>query len=103
MPRREFLIVPMRPYAELARSCPEPSPEQFGGLVRRSRSREFVRPWRTQPTPHTGGLARDNFESFPFRFRDQTATFRWLFLMSGRSWLQQIGRASCRERGEISV
>src|SRR6185437_15185858 len=81
-------IVPMRPYAERARSYPEPSPEQFGGLVRRSRSREFVRPWHTQPTPRTGGLARGNFELFPFRCRDRTATSRWLSLMSGRSWLQ---------------
>src|ERR1022692_2046749 len=87
-PRHELIIVPMRFYAELARSCPKPSPEQFGGLVRRSKSRESVRPWHTRPTPRIGGLARDNFESFPFRCRDRTARSRWLFLMSGRSWLQ---------------
>ena len=62
------------PTAELARSCPGQSPGQFGGLVRRSRSREFVRPWHIHPTPRTGGLARDNFESFPFRRPDRTAT-----------------------------
>src|SRR5271165_664993 len=43
MSGREFLIFPIRPYTGLARSSPEPSPEQFDGPVRRSRSREFVR------------------------------------------------------------
>src|ERR1035438_978445 len=88
MPRREPFTVLMRPYAERQRPCPEPWPEQFGGLVRRSRSREFVRSWRTRPTPRTGELAHGNFESFPFRFRDRTAAFQSLFLMSGRFWLQ---------------
>ena len=78
----------MRPYAVRERFCPEPWPEKLGGLVRRSRSREFVRSWRTHPTLLTGGLARGNCESFPFRSRDRTATSRWLSLMSGRSWLQ---------------
>jgi hypothetical protein len=31
--RNEFLIVPKRPCAELARSHPEPSPEQFGAEI----------------------------------------------------------------------
>src|ERR1700692_744027 len=92
MPRREFLmfsyLVPIWRYAELARSCPERSPERFGGLVRRSRSREFVRSWHIQPILRIGGLARDNFESFQFRFRDRTATSGWLVPMCGRSWVQ---------------
>src|ERR1700691_5284193 len=91
---RGVLIVLVQPYVELARSCPEPSPGQFGGLVRRSKSREFVRSWHTRPNPRTAGLARDNFESFPFHFWCRTATSRSLFLMSGQSWLQP---PACRQ------
>src|ERR1019366_164058 len=68
----EFPIIPFVRRAEPARSCPEPSPERFGGLVRRSRSREFVRPKHIQPTPRIDGRARDNCEWFPSRFRGRT-------------------------------
>jgi len=77
--RREFLTIPMRPYAAVERSCQEPSPEQFGGLCSSIKISRICRFMAYSVKSRTGGRARDNYELFRFVFEIELQHVRGFF------------------------